>query len=92
MAKCPASCNRTMYEMVPIIRDTELNYMIRIQVYYKSTSVIILEEYRLFDFNAIVAAFGGAMGLFLGFSCFSTGAYLIDILCTHVMKFCRTCK
>jgi hypothetical protein len=27
------------------------------------------EEYLLFDFNAIVSAVGGSLGLFLGFSC-----------------------
>lgn len=36
--------------------------------FYPTTSVTVAEEYALFDFNEIVSALGGSMGLFLGFS------------------------
>ena len=36
--------------------------------YYKEVEEESLEEYVLFDFNAILAAVGGSIGLFLGFS------------------------
>ena len=35
-------------------------------------------EYYLYDFPAIVSAVGGNLGLFLGFSCYSTGKSLMD--------------
>ena len=35
---------------------------------YFSTDVTIIEEVLLFDFTAIVAAVGGSLGLFIGFS------------------------
>ncbi len=38
---------------------------------YQSNSYETAEEYLLFDDNAIVAAVGGSLGLFLGFSCLS---------------------
>ena len=40
-------------------------------IYYKNMDVDISEEVLLYDFSAIVAAVGGSMGLFLGFSCYS---------------------
>ena len=35
---------------------------------HASTEVNLYTEIRLYDFNAIVAAVGGSLGLFLGFS------------------------
>ena len=35
---------------------------------HASTEVNLYREIRLYDFNAIVAAVGGSLGLFLGFS------------------------
>ena len=35
---------------------------------HASTNVDLYTEIRLYDFNAIVAAVGGSLGLFLGFS------------------------
>jgi hypothetical protein len=36
------------------------------------------EEYKLHDLSTIIAAVGGSMGLFLGFSCFQCGKDLIE--------------
>ncbi|TRY63904.1 hypothetical protein TCAL_14322 [Tigriopus californicus] len=41
--------------------------------YFKEVEEEIKEEYRLFDFGAILAAVGGSMGLFLGFSFLDCG-------------------
>ena len=35
---------------------------------FVTTDVTIIEEVLLFDFTAIVAAVGGSLGLFIGFS------------------------
>ena len=39
----------------------------------------------MFDFNAILAALGGSLGLFLGFSCWDTAIYVIGII-YHLKK------
>ena len=37
---------------------------------FVSNRVKVTEEYVVYDFNGILAAMGGSLGLFLGFSCF----------------------
>ena len=39
-------------------------------LFYTDMAVPTHEEYLLYDFNAIVSAVGGSLGLFLGFSCY----------------------
>ena len=39
-------------------------------MYYDETEVQVKEEFLIYDLNAIVAAIGGSLGLFLGFSCY----------------------
>ncbi len=39
-------------------------------------SVQLQEEILMFDFNAIIAAVGGSLGLFLGFSCLDFFAWI----------------
>ncbi len=56
---------------------TELKDMALIYLYYKSDTVLTLDEYLNFDGNSIVAAIGGSMGLFLGFSFFQCGSMFI---------------
>ena len=48
-----------------------------LSLYYKSTTVSGSEDYVLYDFNSIVGIVGGSMGLFLGFSCYQFGTWLI---------------
>eukprot|EP00095_Tigriopus_kingsejongensis_P001274 maker-scaffold149_size310270-snap-gene-2.22 protein:Tk01274 transcript:maker-scaffold149_size310270-snap-gene-2.22-mRNA-1 annotation:"pickpocket protein 28-like" len=36
---------------------------------FRDTNYVLEEEYKLYDINAIIAAVGGSLGLFLGFSC-----------------------
>ena len=47
-----------------------------IAVYYKNMDIEVSEEVLLYDFNALVAAVGGSLGLFLGFSCYSVALEL----------------
>jgi len=52
--------------------------------YWDNLDVLVEEEYLLMDLNAIVAAIGGSLGLFLGFSCLDFLLKLlskIDLLC-----------
>ncbi len=50
-------------------------------IFYGSTAVISYAEVDLYDFGTIVGAVGGSLGLFLGFSCFECGRWLIDMAC-----------
>ena len=52
----------------------------RLFIYYYSVEEEIVEEYVLFDFNAIVAAVGGSMGLFLGFSFLDCGFAVVKFV------------
>ena len=45
-------------------------YTSAIAMYYGETEVRVKEEFLIYDLNAIVAAIGGSLGLFLGFSCY----------------------
>ncbi len=42
-----------------------------VYVHFPSTFETLLKEYYIYDEVAIVSAVGGALGLFLGFSCLS---------------------
>ncbi len=67
---CPSAC-RIPSINVKIRADAtrdQGNYT-HVYVSYTTTRVMVSEEYQLFDFGAIVAAVGGSLGLFLGFSC-----------------------
>ena len=41
-----------------------------IAMYYGETEVRVKQEFLIYDLNAIVAAVGGSLGLFLGISCY----------------------
>ena len=47
------------------IRDKYID----VYLIWEDNLVYIEEEYLLMDFNSIVSAVGGSLGLFLGFSC-----------------------
>jgi hypothetical protein len=49
-------------------------------VFYSDTGVIIHEEVLLYDLNAITAAVGGSLGLFIGFSVFDTFRAIIQTM------------
>ena len=51
-----------------------------ITYYLEDSTIAVVSEYYLYDFSAIVSAVGGSMGLFLGFSFYSTAKLLIDRL------------
>ncbi len=67
---CPPAC-RVPFTNMEIRADTTRDFANYSMVYiaYHTTMVMVSEEYKLFDFGAIVAAVGGSLGLFLGFSC-----------------------
>lgn len=52
------------------------NYAI-VYLHYKSNYISVMEEYRIFDLASIIAAIGGSLGLFLGFSFFQCGSSML---------------
>ncbi len=80
MTGCLRKCQRTIYEVKEIPQPVEKTFeyfdydndgnsdLISLFLYV-SNSYETAEEYLLFDGNAIISAVGGALGLFLGFSC-----------------------
>ena len=51
---------------------------------YSSHKVKIEEEYTLMDTNAIIAATGGSLGLFLGLSCYGVVWKMVEMLETAI--------
>ncbi len=47
-------------------------------LFYRTSRVGHTKEVVLYDFGSIVAAVGGSLGLFLGFSCLDTGRKLLE--------------
>ena len=47
-------------------------------VHFTSMTVDMFNQYLLFDSLAIVAAVGGSLGLFIGFSFYDCAAYFIN--------------
>ncbi len=67
----------------PFFGDLSSN-LTELYFYWDNLDVLVEEEYLLMDLNAIVAAIGGSLGLFLGFSCLDFLLMLlskIDLLC-----------
>jgi hypothetical protein len=75
---CRPSCHKSKHRIFPRKTSIGNQSVLPINFYYHSSRVEVLEEYLLFDFNAIVAAVGGSLGLFLGFSCLDFGYYIMD--------------
>ena len=75
---CPDSCMEINYQTISkSLPHDHPNYAILL-MYYASDHHTIKEEYLVFDFNAIIVALGGSLGLFLGFSFFQCGMTIVD--------------
>ena len=73
--KCTTTSASVKYEQYDNIGT---NFTTGLMIYLMDQTVESTTEYYLYDFPAIVSAVGGNMGLFLGFSCYSTGKSLMD--------------
>ena len=83
---CPKSCemghfsfSRRQRKMLPESYHSNAS---RLNVYFKEPSwgVEHSREQRLYDFNTILAAVGGSMGMFLGFSFLQFSLWVVEIL------------
>jgi hypothetical protein len=52
--------------------------LVRVFIYFESPITEIKSETFLVDFGILISSVGGSLGLFLGFSCFTTLAMVSD--------------
>ena len=65
-----------------LIEDSKTERATAFWLLYPTIDVSVIEETLLFDFTAIVAAVGGSLGLFVGFS-------FLDVLRAAIDKFIK---
>lgn len=53
---------------------------VRVDVFYETAVTEIKSESFLVDFGVLVSSVGGNLGLFLGFSCYTTLAKILDFI------------
>ncbi len=83
---CPDSCTETTYATVTKTMSHDFPYMALFELYYQSDRISLYEEYLIFDFPDILAAIGGLLGLFLGFSFFQCGSVILYETGMFLMK------
>ena len=82
---CPKPCEEISFKTTIKSVPTYSTYTV-IVMKYEENRIDVLEEYLIFDLNAIVSAVGGSLGLFLGFSFFQFGSMLMTNLKTLLYK------
>jgi hypothetical protein len=97
---CPVPCTQVSYKVEydyfyqntatnprKVGPDTEDRF--RLKIYYKTLNIEEKTEALVYDFGTFLAAIGGNLGLFLGFSCLSLLLILISMFekCTKYCKF-----
>ena len=82
---CKLPCHYSQYSVVGTPRKFEVEGFSYIGLYYSSVDKTTSQEVLLYPLDSLVSEFGGALGLFLGFSFLG----LLDIIqtaCTDIMK------
>jgi hypothetical protein len=87
--ECPDPCLTTTYQFN--VRKSDINSGTSVFIPdfkknprkifsfgYEDLRVRLIEQVKLVSFNGFIGAFGGSLGLFLGFSCMSTLLALIN--------------
>ncbi len=78
---CRQGCEAINYEGSPrTILNEDENGSTSLTIEFASMDVEVREELLIFDFNAIVSAVGGSLGLFLGFSFYDLYIWVLDII------------
>ena len=65
---CPTSCQQLQYSGKIKKFPPQVNEDIEIAFRFPSTKILNYEEYLIYDFNGMIGAVGGSLGMFLGFS------------------------
>ena len=87
MAKCPTPCTKKAYSILQrkLFWNTTEKYT-SIWYMHADTKVDLYTEIRLYDYNAIISAVGGSLGLFLGFSVLDSILLMIRQLFEYIGK------
>ena len=86
-SKCPNPCTEITYNTITKSFPLAINQKYAtVMMYHTSDYITILEEYLIFDFSSILAAVGGTLGLFIGFSFLQCGDAIITCIQTNVKK------
>ena len=84
---CPVLCEDIEYHITKQKLGQNTHYHENKTVFwakFNSGSVKIEEEYTLMDSNAIIAATGGSLGLFLGLSCYGVVWKVVEMMETAI--------
>ena len=76
--KCTKPCTESKIDTITKGIPQDMKEWAMAMMYYVSDDIIVQEEYLVFDFNSIVIAAGGSLGLFVGFSFLQMADVLID--------------
>ena len=68
LTKCELPCHYQHYSVVGTPHRFEVKNYTYIQLFYTSIDTRTNQEVLLYPFDSLVSEFGGALGLFLGFS------------------------
>ena len=102
--KCPKPCSVLKYSgkldyWEPDWTENRSNFILYIR-FAPPVKATVYVEYLIYDFFGMVGTVGGALGIFIGFSCISVWSVLTDALKKHQFqnikiayyKFCQSCK
>ena len=91
---CPRPCAKINYEFSHIVqsdfypKDHKKENRSIITLNYQDVRTRLGNERLLYDFNDIVAAIGGSLGLFLGFSCLNAACWITERVTQFLSKLC----
>ena len=101
--KCPKSCSVVKYSgkldyWEPDWTENPANFILYIR-FSPPVKATVYEEYLIYDFFGMVGTVGGALGIFIGFSCISVWNVLADLkkqqfqnMRIAYYKFCQSCN
>ena len=75
MTGCSLPCNYREFKLVGSPKEVDYNNF-GFQVSFAKKEVVEEKEALVYEFVSFVSEFGGALGLFLGFSCLSSWDFL----------------
>ncbi len=80
--RCRRACKHPAYSVssAPYVGGMVKPNTSQLMAYYTNLNIVMKSEYLVYDFSAIVAAVGGSLGLFLGFSFHDGTKKLLDMI------------
>ena len=78
---CPMPCNLTTFTAKLEYKDYGLeksSQILNLFITYPSSSIIVYEEYPIYDFRGMLGSVGGSLGICVGFSIFDVLSRIVD--------------